>query len=416
MAEPEQTQAGDSPTDQKPTVSVIVPVHGGGEAFGLCLASLSRLDPPADEIIIVADGDDRSAEQAERFCFTVIRQDRRTGPAAARNSGARHARSDILLFLDADVTVPPDTVATVLAAMTGGTDAICGSYDDAPAAGNFLSQYKNLFHHYVHQTARGQGSTFWAACGAIRREAFLAVGGFDEAYTRPCVEDIELGYRLRLAGRTIRFCKALQVKHYKKWTVGSLLKSDFFDRALPWTELILSRRQLVNDLNLRTAARVSVVLTHAMLLCLVAAVWRPILLALAAALLVINIRLYGFFYRRRGLWFALGCIPWHWLYYLYSGLGFAAGLAMHLFGRWRPRRAEQPGDLRISQGRMSRAPQSRSIAIGGGPHGKTLICGAQCSHHWCRTGRPGGRRGAHPERRAARGAGEGRRGRRPGPH
>ena len=78
----------------------------------------------------------------------------------------------------------------------------------------------------------------------------LALGGFDEGYRQPSIEDIELGYRLKQAGHRIRLCKALQVKHLKRWSVVSLLKSDFFDRALPWTELILRDRRVINDLNL----------------------------------------------------------------------------------------------------------------------------------------------------------------------
>jgi GT2 family glycosyltransferase len=136
--------------------------------------------------------------------------------------------------------------------------ALFGSYDDAPAATNFLSQYKNLFHHYVHQIANEEASTFWGACGAIRREVFLKLGGFDESYHQPCIEDIELGYRLKRAGYRIRLLKTLQVKHLKHWGVKSLLKTDFFQRALPWTELILRDRRLVNDLNLKTSSRVSV--------------------------------------------------------------------------------------------------------------------------------------------------------------
>jgi hypothetical protein len=50
--------------------------------------------------------------------------------------------------------------------------AVIGSYDDEPFEPNFLSQYKNLLHHYVHQTANRDASTFWGACGAIRRESF----------------------------------------------------------------------------------------------------------------------------------------------------------------------------------------------------------------------------------------------------
>ena len=72
---------------------------------------------------------------------------------------------------------------------------------DAPAAANFLSQYKNLLHHYVHQHAHTQASTFWTGCGAMRLSTFLALGGFDAAaYRRPSIEDIDLGYRLRRRG------------------------------------------------------------------------------------------------------------------------------------------------------------------------------------------------------------------------
>lgn len=71
------------------------------------------------------------------------------------------------------------------------------------------------------------------------------MGGFDESYRKPSIEDIELGYRLKQAGLKIRLCKALQVKHLKRWEVVSLLRADFFYRALPWTELILRDRQFM---------------------------------------------------------------------------------------------------------------------------------------------------------------------------
>jgi hypothetical protein len=46
-------------------------------------------------------------------------------------------------------------------------DAVFGSYDDAPRAPNFIAQYKNLFHHYVHQHGKEEASTFWAGCGTV---------------------------------------------------------------------------------------------------------------------------------------------------------------------------------------------------------------------------------------------------------
>ena len=73
------------------------------------------------------------------------------------------------------------TLASVAEDFTENPDiaAVFGSYDDEPAEKNFLSQYKNLVHHYVHQQSSSEAVTFWAGCGAIRKEIFFSVGGFD---------------------------------------------------------------------------------------------------------------------------------------------------------------------------------------------------------------------------------------------
>jgi GT2 family glycosyltransferase len=63
--------------------------------------------------------------------------------------------------------------------------------------------------------------------------------GFNLSYGRPSIEDIEFGYRLRRVGYNIRLEKSLQVKHLKRWTGWSLVRTDFLNRALPWSLLIL---------------------------------------------------------------------------------------------------------------------------------------------------------------------------------
>jgi GT2 family glycosyltransferase len=325
-----------------PTISIIIPVHCAADSFRRCLLSVAGAAPQPDEVIVVVDGPDNAAAQmAEAFGARVTQTTSRGGPARARNVGAQMAGSELLFFVDADVLIPGSAVGQVAAAFERepNLDALFGSYDDAPDASNFLSQYKNLLHHYVHQTAREQAFTFWAACGAVRREVFLALGGFDERYRRPSVEDIELGYRLTQAGHRIRLCKSLQVKHLKQWTVVPLLQSDFFQRALPWSELILRSRNLVNDLNLQHSSRVSVLAVLVLTLALVGAWWWPALLlvacTLALLLLMLNAPVYRFFKRKRGLVFALRTIPWHWFYYLYSGLAFAISGLLYVSSRLR---------------------------------------------------------------------------------
>lgn len=326
----------------KLSISVIIPVYNGGASFRNCLSNLAKVAPAPVEIIVVADGDtDGSSLVAKEFGANVLTINTRGGPAQARNLGASAAQGDILFFVDADVAIRPDAIKQVALAFSREPDlaAIIGSYDDAPGAKNFLSQYRNLLHHYVHQTGCEEASTFWGACGAIRREVFLSMGGFDESYREPSIEDIELGYRLKQAGHKIRLCKNLQVKHLKHWRTASLLKADFYYRALPWTELILRDRQLINDLNLQVSSRVSVVLAFGLVGALLGScLWYGFLavaVVFSVSLLALNAPVYLFFKRKRGLKFALKVIPWHWLYYLYSGLAFAIGTARYQSRKWR---------------------------------------------------------------------------------
>jgi glycosyltransferase involved in cell wall biosynthesis len=328
------------PPPSRLTISVIIPVRDGGLGFRSCLSSLAEVLLPSTEVIVVADGDtDGSWRVGEEFGAKVLRIPKPQGPARARNLGAQNAEGDILFFVDADVAISPDAVRQIEAAFNNDPQltALFGSYDDEPGENNFLSQYKNLFHHYVHQMSREEASTFWSGCGAIRRKVFMELGGFDESYPKPCIEDIELGYRLKQAGYRIRLSKKLQVKHLKRWGIISLLKSDFFDRALPWTELILRNRSFINDLNLRFSSRLSVIMTYFLLATLIGGGWWPgffvVAGGLALSLFVLNRPLYRFFSRKRGFWFMIKTIPWHWFYYFYSGLAFAIGLGQFLFSR-----------------------------------------------------------------------------------
>ncbi len=272
-------------------MSVIVPVFNDAQMLSRCLAAVAASDYPAHETLVVDDGSTEDIRQvAEAFGARLIRVvDGPRGPAHARNAGSAAATGDFLVFVDADVLIPAGTLRKFADSFAthADVDAVFGSYDDEPATPDFASQFKNLFHHFVHQQASSEAETFWSGCGAVRRGVFTAAGGFDATrYTRPCIEDIELGYRLRAAGHRIMLNKDIQVKHLKRWTLRGMVKTDIFDRGIPWTLLILERRRLPNDLNLHVMQRVSAMLAYSMLLyvVLVAFFHNIVLLPLIAAL------------------------------------------------------------------------------------------------------------------------------------
>src|SRR5207245_11104909 len=85
-------------------ISIIVPVYNNAKDLPECLAALMGSNCPTSEIIVVDDGStDDTPIVADRMGVNVIRLGENSGVAAARNCGARHARGEILFFVDADV-------------------------------------------------------------------------------------------------------------------------------------------------------------------------------------------------------------------------------------------------------------------------------------------------------------------------
>lgn len=334
----ETPMEGTGQNGARSTVSLIVPVGGDTSGFDRCLAAISRLDPPPLEVIAVVDGDNPPiSAAAAAIGSTVVTRPVSGGPAIARNLGARSARGDILFFVDADVELPQDAAGRIIDFFQANREyeALFGSYDAEPADPGFFSQYRNLLHHWVHQQSSTEASTFWAGCGALLREVFHEVGGFDEEYPVPCIEDIELGSRIRRSGHRIRLEKDLQVKHLKRWRFGNMLATDLRRRAVPWTRLMLHEGRILNDLNVKTNDRLSVVLAWAVLPLIGAGlVWPPAMAAAAAVgvlLVILNRKLYRFFFGHRGVAFGIQSVFWHWIYLLTCGLGFAVGILGHAF-------------------------------------------------------------------------------------
>jgi GT2 family glycosyltransferase len=313
-------------------ISVIIPAYNSAQDLRECLTALRASSRSPDEIVVVDDGStDGTAAIAAAASVRVLRRDENRGAAAARNLGAAHAGGDVLFFIDADVAVAPDAVARVARLLAAEPDvaAVFGSYDAHPRAPGVASQYRNLLHHYVHQRGSAEAFTFWTGCGAVRRAAFTAVAGFDEHRAWRSIEDIELGYRLRRAGYRIRLDKELRGTHLKRWTLGTVLRTDLLFRAAPWARLIRHSDAVPADLNLALTQRLSVALVGIATVALpLAFLFRTFAAVAALALtgvLVLNYALYGFFYRERGLAFALACLPLHALYFLCSGAGFVYG-------------------------------------------------------------------------------------------
>lgn len=372
-----------SPAPRRPRLSVVIPVYNGGNDLERCLQGV-RLTLGIDyEIVVIDDGStDHSAKIAERYGARLLQNASPRGPAAARNDGALAALAPLVFFLDADVVVHPDTIAQGLRRFDADPSlaALFGSYDDQPAAPGLVSRYRNLLHHYVHQQGdfvddARPAHTFWTGCGMIRREVFLEIGGFDPAlYRRPAIEDIELGYRLTRAGHRVVLARDVQATHLKRWTLYTVLKTDIFQRGLPWMLLMLRSQTIETDLNVSRSQRTCVAATGLgwaaipMALKFPAAGLIPIIGLIVQA--VLNRDFYRFLVRKRGWAFALGSFPLHYLYFCCCGVSVSLALVIKSLPRWRPVRENdatvrtEPGESATTRPRKrttpARSPRSQT--------------------------------------------------------
>jgi len=330
--------------NRQPFISVIIPVYNGSKYLNQCLDALMTSSYRQFEIIVVDDAStDDSVDICRKKGIAVLQMPHQSGPAAVRNYGAQKARGEILLFVDSDVLVQQETIARVAADFMNNPNiaAVFGSYDDSPDASDFFSQFRNLLHHFIHQNSHRESKTFWTGCGAIYKEIFFQLKGFDEGWFS--IEDIELGHRIWNNGYRIMLDKELQVKHLKGWRLRNWLKTDIYYRAVPWSRLILSSGYMPRDLNLQTPHIISAVLVGLLTLTTFLIFLNAInpfgmhlniillilSLLLILTLIILNRGLYTFFLQKRGIKFTILAIPIHFLYYFYSGVAFTLSWTLH---------------------------------------------------------------------------------------
>jgi hypothetical protein len=313
------------------SLSIVVPARDAAALLSRTLpalrAALERAGRGGSELIVVDDGStDASADLARSMGARVVSTGAEAlGPAAARNLGVESASGDVVVFVDADVELAADALERLLRLFEdAGLVAAYGAYDDSPAARNWASLYMNLRHHLGHATPSSDAHSFWSGLGAVRRAAFVEVGGFDaRAYPRPSIEDVELGRRLRSGGGRIVRDPLVRGKHLKRWSWAGVLATDVRDRALPWATLMQRFPGEFSDLNVSAAERGRALLAGVIVLLLCAAclgLVTPLLLFPAAlAAWAANRRLFDCFRAAGSFPFAVAGLAWQQFHYLYAG-------------------------------------------------------------------------------------------------
>jgi O-antigen biosynthesis protein len=208
-----------------PRVSVVVCTYNGGKTLEQCLRSLQAVDYPDYEVIVVDDGStDNTRELVARFPgVRTIHQSNR-GLSYARNVGLRDATGSIVAYTDSDCFADPNWLTHLVDRLQrSGADAV-GGPNLAPEDGWLAACVAASPGQPAHVLESDQVAEHIPGCNmAFRREALLAIHGFDPQYKK-AGDDVDVCWRLQQAGRWITFAPGAFVWHHRRQTPRAYLR------------------------------------------------------------------------------------------------------------------------------------------------------------------------------------------------
>ncbi|HYT68453.1 MAG TPA: glycosyltransferase [Vicinamibacterales bacterium] len=216
----------DDERKQWPSVSVIVCAYNAEATIDECLTSIEALDYPSFEVIVVNDGStDATGAIAARHPGVHLIDVTNSGLGRARNIGLEHATGDIVAYTDADVRVDPDWLTHLVQPFIHSDVAAAGGPNVVPVDDPWLAQsVARAPGCPTHVLVDDRIAEHIPGCNcAFRREALLAIGGFDPAFVR-AGDDIDVCWRLQGRGWTIGFASSALVWHHHRASVRAYLR------------------------------------------------------------------------------------------------------------------------------------------------------------------------------------------------
>ena len=231
-----------------PIASIIIPNFNGQMTIETCLGAAFASDYPDFEVIVVDDkSEDNSVELINKFPCRLLKLEKHSGAAAARNAGAAISRGQLLFFTDADCVLESNTVSEVCDTLlaNGPNYVVGGTYLRQSHDENFFSRFQSVFINYSETKHLDHPDYVATHAMGIHASTFKKTDGFKERWL-PILEDVEFSHRLCRMGYRLMINPKILVQHIfnfslKKSILNALNKSSY------WTLYSIANKDLLTD-------------------------------------------------------------------------------------------------------------------------------------------------------------------------
>jgi cellulose synthase/poly-beta-1,6-N-acetylglucosamine synthase-like glycosyltransferase len=217
---------------KKKYVSVVVPAYNANSTISMCIESLLNLDYPKDKLeIILVDNNssDETPDLIKAYPVTYLMEKKR-GPAAARNTGAKFAKGEFIAFTDADCIVTINWLKHLINGMENSNVAGCGGEVLPYKVETSLDRYCAMMFWPIKRIIEGElyGYPYIITANAIYRKSVLEeVDYFDESFPVAAHEDTDLGWRISKKGGKLKYVPDAKLFHCHRTTLIGLYKVGF---------------------------------------------------------------------------------------------------------------------------------------------------------------------------------------------
>lgn len=210
-----------------PKLSVIVPAYNSQSTLDLCLSAIKKSTHKNYELIVVNDGStDQTFAIARKFTNHIISFPRNKGKQTARKAGIAKSRGQIIVNIDSDVIIKPDSLQIISGYFHQhpNISAVTGLLEWDNPFPNFPTLYKNLYMNFYFSQLPRKITFLYGSIFAVKK-ASLKQLSFPRHLKNS--EDSEIGQQLIKQAQEIHLIKSLKVIHIKTYTLKTLLINDF---------------------------------------------------------------------------------------------------------------------------------------------------------------------------------------------